>query len=113
LHDLAGAMPVVHQPLDGAQLFHLLAWVDSLAKGIAFRVGKAVSALPDPQGVLGKAGVPLHRTDTHRLRLTGTGGRHGPDVDDSVFGFLFHHFVQDISIDKHFMRPYITMQCLF
>jgi hypothetical protein len=60
-HDAPRPVPLVHQTLDDAQLFHLRHRVDTLAMDIPFRHRKTIATLPDPQRVFANAGIAFDR----------------------------------------------------
>ena len=55
----AGALALVHQALDQAQVLDLLGRIDAFAERIAQGLREAVAPLPDAQGVLAESGVAL------------------------------------------------------
>ena len=64
-HDAPGAVALVKQPFDDAQLFHVLQRIGALAKSVAPRLWKAIAALPHAQGVFGQAGVAFDAGNGH------------------------------------------------
>lgn len=69
MNDLARPESLIHQPAHGAQLVHLFARVHPIPLGIAGRLGKAITALPHAQQILGDAGFPLDHADGQAIKL--------------------------------------------
>lgn len=63
LDNPAGAETEVDQALDQAQFLHLLLGVQAFAVAVALRAREVITALPDPQGFFGHAGVTLDVAD--------------------------------------------------
>jgi len=61
--DARRSVSSVEQAADQTQLVYLVLGVEPFAIAVPLGCGKAVSAFPDPQGVLGKSGIAFDRGD--------------------------------------------------
>ena len=104
---LARAVTGIHQPANDAQALDLLERIRAFTKGIAARLRKSVTPLPDAQGVLGQTGVALDGSDAqgdrhrgrevvHGVRQGESGGwRDGPETRKDSTLAASPGFVQD------------------